>query len=114
MSSWCLPMRESSRSKGPSNSPTPTENPTVSGTPPGASEPAGGATTSSGAVLPEGLGDGTARHELASEPAVPLRRVVLRGEGQHRDSGNRGVRELDGAADHRVQDARVERLDHTL
>src|SRR3954454_14162787 len=103
MSSCCLPMRESSRSNGPSNSPTRTEKPTASGAPAGASASDGGgaltrdAAPFSGALLVSDLGDGTARHELAGEPTVALRRVVLGGEGRHRDAGHRGVRELDGA-----------------
>src|SRR6187402_3544089 len=98
MSSSCFAISDSSRSNGPSKLPRETENPALS----------------SCAESTTRLGDCATGDQLSGELAVRLRGRVVGSELGDRTAGHAGIRELHGAADHGLEHAVAERLDHAV
>src|SRR5690606_36636801 len=94
-SSWCLAISESSRSKGPEKFSRVTSNRPLL---------AGRASAASGGC--------TAGDELACELLVGVGTGVVRGVGEDRLGGDRGVGELHGAPDDGREHRGAERLAH--
>src|SRR5690606_38755130 len=103
MSSLCLAMSDSSRSKGPEKFSRVTANGVRPG---GVAASAAGCWEGAAA----GSGDVTAGDELTGEPPVGLGPRVPGGVAGDRLGGDSGVRELDGAVDDRVEHPVAEAL----
>src|SRR4051795_2500032 len=100
ISSSCLAISDSSRSKGPLKLLSDSE------------KTAGwAASVSAASSTPAGLGDGATGDQFSRDLPIGLGGGVLGGEGVQRRAGDRGIRELHRAPDDRLEHAVAEGLD---
>src|SRR4030095_10921360 len=110
MSNSCLAMSESSRSNGPSKFDSATRNPVSAAPLPAGPLAPPAPSTETGRAS----GDRATEDQLPRELPVRLRRLVLRGELGDRGRRDRGVGELHGARDDRLEHLFAERVDYAL